>query len=95
MKYNQLINEFFNLLDELYDIKQIKVLKQSLKENKDFLNDLETYRMLKTIEAKKKLYENKEYVEYLKLETNINILLQEIKSKFQVFHVRKCYHESH
>ena len=90
MKYNELINELFDILDNNYDVIKIKDLKNKLIKDKNFINSLEDYRLVKTINNKKKLYENKDYLEYLKSETNINILIQNIKNKFSIFNNRKC-----
>ena len=91
MKYNDLINEFLNLLDEDSDIKKLKVLKKKLMSNKSFLKEIEDYKLSKTVDKKKLLYENQDYLEYLKIETHINILIQEIKNKFNILNSRKCF----
>ena len=89
MKYNDLINEILDILDKNEDIIKIKELKNILIKDSCFLNDLENYKLVKNIDNKKKLYENKDYIEYLKSETNINILIQAIKNKFN-FIKRGC-----
>ena len=84
MKYNDLINEFITLLDNNSDIKNIKTLKENLKNNSNFLKDLDKYHQEPNSLNKRKLYENSDYVNYLKSETNIMILLQDIKLSFGV-----------
>lgn len=93
MKYNELINELLNLLDQNNDIIKIKSLKKKILQDPNLINDIENYRLLKTISSKKKLYENKDYLEYLNCENNVNFLIHNIKSKFN-FNDRKCHHES-
>ena len=94
MKYNDLINTFFDELDNLDSIKEIKKLKIELLNNKELLKDLENYHLMKTVTLKQKLYEYPLYVRYLSLEVNINLLIQDIKKKLD-FTDRKCLHESH
>ncbi len=94
MKYNDLINTFFDELDNLDSIKEIKVLKIELLNNKELLKDLDNYHLMKTVTLKQKLYEYPLYVRYLSLEVNINLLIQDIKKKLD-FTDRKCLHESH
>lgn len=94
MKYNDLINTFFDELDNLDSIKEIKKLKIELLNNKELLNDLDNYHLMKTVTLKQKLYEYPLYVRYLSLEVNINLLIQDIKKKLD-FTDRKCLHESH
>ena len=82
MKYNDLINNLLDLLDNNNDIIKVKELKNKLQNDSNFLSYLNNYKLNNSIDNKKKLYENKNYVEYLHSETNINILIQEIKKKF-------------
>ena len=93
MKYNDLINTFFDELDNLDSIKEIKKLKIELLNNKELLNDVDNYHLMKTVTLKQKLYEYPLYVRYLSLEVNINLLIQDIKKKLD-FTDRKCLHES-
>ena len=93
MKYNDLINTFFDELDNLDSIKEIKKLKIELLNNKELLNDLDNYHLMKTVTLKQKLYEYPLYVRYLSLEVNINLLIQDIKKKLD-FTDRKCLYES-
>ena len=94
MKYNDLINTFFDELDNLDSIKEIKKLKIELLNNKELLKDLNNYHLMKTVTLKQKLYEYPLYVRYLSLEVNINLLIQDIKKKLD-FTDRKCLNESH
>ena len=89
MKYNDLINDLLDLLDKNSDIIKIKYLKGILLNDSDFLSELDNYKIVKTVENKKKLYQNKDYLEYLKSKTNINILIQKIQNKFK-FVKRGC-----
>ena len=93
MKYNDLINTFFDELDNLDSIKEIKKLKIELLNNKELLKDLDNFHLMKTVTLKQKLYEYPLYVKYLSLEVNINLLIQDIKKKLD-FTDRKCLHES-
>ena len=93
MKYNDLINTFFDELDNLDTIKEIKKLKIELLNNKELLKDLDKYHLMKTVTLKQKLYEYPLYVRYLSFEVNINLLIQDIKKKLD-FTDRKCLHES-
>lgn len=93
MKYNDLINTFFDELDNLDSIKEIKKLKIELLNNKELLKDLDNYHLMKTVTLKQKLYEYPLYVRYLSLEVNINLLIQDIKKKLD-FTDRKCLNES-
>ena len=90
MEFNYLINELFDVLDKNRDIIKIKELKKVLLNDSNFLRDLESFRLVKTVDSKKLLYENKDFLDYLKSETNINILIQEIKSKFKIFKKNGC-----
>jgi len=91
MEYNELINNLIDSIDENLDIKNIKRLKTKLLANLDFLSALENYKLISTVENKQKLYENKDYLEYLKSETNINLLILSIKNKFKIFGSRECF----
>ena len=94
MKYNDLINELLNLLDENDDIKKIKVLKEKLINDKSLEENLNDYHLTKSITTKKKLFENQDYLEYLTIENNLNFLIHDIKTKFSKLYDRKCNHES-
>ena len=91
MEYNELINELLDELDKNLDIKNIKNLKTKLLNNLDFLNEIENYKLVKNIDNKKKLLNNQDYLEYLKSETNINLLILSIKDKFKIFKNRECF----
>ena len=90
MKYNDLINELLDLLDKNEDIKKIKILKENLLKDNVFLKQLDDYKLFKTVEKKQKLFENKDYKEYLIRENNINLLILNIKNKFNIISSRKC-----
>ena len=91
MEYNQLINELLDELDKNYDIKEIKELKKILLNDSDFLSDLNNFKMTNTVLDKKKLYENDNYLKYLKSEMNINYLIWDIKEKFNIFKRNGCF----
>lgn len=93
MEYNDLINTFFNELDKSLLIKEIKELKTKLLNNKELLKSINTYHLTKSVSDKKKLYEYPDYVRYLTLENEVNILINNIKRKID-FTSRKCNHES-
>ena len=106
MKYNDLINTFFDELDNLDSIKEIKKLKIELLNDKKLAIEYngiiwhsekfgkdKNYHLMKTVTLKQKLYEYPLYVRYLSLEVNINLLIQDIKKKLD-FTDRKCLHES-
>ena len=90
MKYNDLINELLEILDKNSDIVNLKELKKTLLNDSNFLRDLEKFHLIKTVENKKILYQNDNHLKYLKCETNINILIQEIKNKFKIFKKNGC-----
>ena len=90
MEYNDLINELLDVLDKQKDIVNIKELKKELLKDSCFLRDLENYNLIKTVDNKKKLYKNINYVKYLQSETNINILINEIKNKFKFVKRGSC-----
>ena len=95
MEYNDLINELLDLLDKNSDIKKIKTLKLELLNDKKMLSMIENYRENQTVEAKEKLFQNPKYLEYLKSESNIRLLIFDIKNKFKEFNSRMCQHEGH
>ena len=90
MKYNDLINQLLDLLDKNSDIKKVKSLKDKLILNKELTKDIENYKLIKTVDNKKKLYTNQEYLEYLSSEVAVNLLIEKIKKKFSIFSSRKC-----
>jgi len=81
MKYNDLLNELFDLLDKNKDIIKLREIKPKLLTNSKLLADIETYQVTKSIALKKKLYTYPEYLEYLHLENNLNFLILEIKNR--------------
>ena len=94
MKYNDLINDLLDLLDENENIREIKKIKKSIALDNNLKNDLENYRLLRTVDAKKKLYVYPNYVKYLECENQIRFLIQDIKNKFIIFNNKRCYHEN-
>ena len=82
MKYNDLINELMDLLDKDEDIIKVKELKKELLNDSPFLCALKNYKLEKNINNKKILFDNPKYLEYLNSTNNINMLILEIKKKF-------------
>ena len=89
MEYNELINELLDLLDKDDNIIKIKKLKNKLLCNKELIKEIKEVNNNFNIENKKNLYNNNDYVEYLKLETNIRLLINFIKNKFNFIN-RSC-----
>ena len=81
MEINKLLDELFSLLDNNFDIKKIKELKNKITDKEIEL--INNYRNNPTIENKKILYDNKLINEYLTCESNINYLIMEINNKFK------------
>ena len=94
MEYNNLINELLDLLDENKNIKEIRKLKKDILDDISLKKDIENYHLVNTIENKKKLYKNLNYVKYLEYENQINFLIYEIKSQFNQLKTSRCYHEN-
>ena len=81
MNINEKLNELFDLLDNVDDIKKIVNLKSKITDNEISL--INNYRNNPTIANKKKLYDNKIINDYLICESNINYLIMEINNKFK------------
>lgn len=94
MKYNDLINELLDLLDNNLDIIKIKELNKILLNDKELQSDINKYHLTNDILIKKKLFLNDNYLEYLKSINNLNLLIQEINNEFNLFKSRECYDES-
>ena len=90
MKYNDLINELLDLLDKNNDIVKVKELKNALLNDSPFLHTLNNYKLEKSIDSKKTLFKNPKYLEYLNCTNNINMLILEIKRKFN-FVKKGCF----
>ena len=90
MELNYLIDDLLSLLDENKDIKKIKEIKSILVNDSNFMELLNNYKENNSIDNKKRLYENNDYLNYLKSETNINLLILEIKNKFNIYNDRNC-----
>ena len=95
MKFNDLINELLDLLDENPDVQKIKTLKKELLNDKEFQGDLERYHSEGSVLLKRKLFANPSYFEYLKCESNLNLLIYEIKKQFNTFSKRICQNANH
>lgn len=79
----ELVENLKSYLDNLDDIKNIKDINKKLSKDKDLLNKIELYRNNKDINLKKEILSNKDYKEYKRLESNINLLILEINSKLK------------
>ena len=75
------LKELFNLLDELECIKKLEEIKNI--PNNDLIELIQDYRINPTIENKKKLYQNKDFIKYIKNETELNYLIMNINNKFK------------
>ena len=89
MEYNNLINELLDILDRNEDIKKIKYLKNKLLSDNKLLEEINYVKNNYNVESKKKLFDNKDYKEYLRLENNINLIILNIKQKMK-FTRRSC-----
>lgn len=89
MEYNKLINELLDILDKDENIIKIKKLKNKLLNDNNLLENIRSVNNNPSIESKKKLFNNFDYKEYLKLESNINLIILSIKQKMN-FSSRSC-----
>jgi len=89
MEYNNLINELLDILDKDENIIKIKELKNKLLNDNKLLEDIKNVNNNPSIETKKKLFNNNDYKEYLRLESNINLIILSIKQKLN-FSSRSC-----
>lgn len=79
----ELVENLKSYLDNLDDIKNIKDINKNLSKDKELLNKIELYRNNKDINLKKEILSNKDFKEYKRLESNINLLILEINSKLK------------
>ena len=79
MEYNNLINELLDILDKDENIIKIKELKNKLLNDNNLLENIRSVNNNPSIESKKKLFNNSDYKEYLRLESNINLIILSIK----------------
>lgn len=89
MEYNNLINELLDILDKDENIIKIKELKNKLLNDNKLLEDIKNVNNNPSIESKKNLFNNNDYKEYLRLESNINLIILSIKQKLN-FSSRSC-----
>ena len=89
MEYNNLINELLDILDKDENIIKIKELKNKLLNDNKLLEDIKNVNNSPSIESKKNLFNNSDYKEYLRLESNINLIILSIKQKLN-FSSRSC-----
>ena len=89
MEYNNLINELLDILDKDENIIKIKELKNKLLNDNKLLEDIKNVNNNPSIESKKNLFNNNDNKEYLRLESNINLIILSIKQKLN-FSSRSC-----
>ena len=75
------LDELYNLLDNLDCLKNIERIKENISDG--LINLINNYRNNQTVENKKKLYENNDFLEYIKNETELNYLIMNINNKFK------------
>lgn len=75
------LDELYNLIDNLDCVKNIENIKNNI--NRDLIELINNYRLVPTIENKKKLYQNNTFLEYIKNETELNYLIMHINNKFK------------
>lgn len=74
------LNELFDLLDSLKCINELEKIKNS---NDELIKLVNRYRNLPTIENKKELFRNNDYLNYLKNVSELNYLILEINNRFK------------
>ena len=89
MEYNNLINELLDILDKDENIIKIKELKNKLLNDQKLLEDIKNVNINPSIDGKKNLFNYIDYKEYLRLESNINLIILSIKQKLN-FSSRSC-----
>ena len=88
MELDKLLNELIMLLDNNSNIKKIDEIKKNI--NKETLDLINEYRMNPSVNNKKKLYQDKVFLEYIECESNINYLIMEINQKFKLSRGKSC-----
>mgnify|MGYP002853908749 CR=1 FL=1 len=76
-------DNLIKLIDSMKEIQDMKKKKKEVLEDKEFLKKLEEYKTNPTEELKEEILKNKMYREYLKTETDINILIMAINQKLK------------
>ena len=79
----ELVENLKSYLDNLEDIKNIKDINNKLSNNKELLDKIDLYRKTSDINLKKEILSNKDYKEYKRLESNINLLILQINTKLK------------
>lgn len=74
------LNKLFDLLDDLECINELEKIKNS---NDELIKLVNRYRNLPTIENKKELFRNNDYLNYLKNVSELNYLILEINNRFK------------
>jgi len=88
MKLDKLLDELILLLDNNSNIKKIDEIKKNI--NKETLDLINEYRMNPSVSNKKKLYQDKVFLEYIECESNINYLIMVINQKFKLSRGKSC-----
>lgn len=76
------MQELFLLLDNYECLKELEGIKNNLDD--DLIRLINNYRNNPTQENKKNLYQNKEFINYIKNETELNYLIMNINNKFRM-----------
>lgn len=88
MELDKLLDELILLLDNNPKIKKIDEIKKKI--NKETLDLINEYRLNPSVSNKKKLYNDKVFLEYLECESNINYLIMGINQKFKLSRGKSC-----
>lgn len=88
MELDKLLNELIMLLDNNPNIKKMDEIKKNI--NKETLDLINEYRMNPSVNNKKKLYQDKVFLEYIECESNINYLIMAINQKFKLSRGKSC-----
>ena len=88
MKLDKLLDELILLLDNNSNIKKMNEIKKNI--NKETLDLINEYRMNPSVSNKKKLYQDKVFLEYIECESNINYLIMVINQKFKLSRGKSC-----
>lgn len=89
------LNDFLVSLENNYDVKVMKNLKNKLVNDKELMSDIEKVKNMdnyssKYLDLKKKILDNKEYKEYKNSEKKVYFLVQEMNQLLKEIRVSKC-----
>jgi len=88
MELDKLLDELIEVLDNNSNIKKMNEIKKNI--NKETLDLINEYRMNPSVSNKKKLYQDKVFLEYIECESNINYLIMVINQKFKLSRGKSC-----